>query len=78
MHRIPGSKSYKTTFWAMFSTCLHYIFKLEIFSTKVFLNKKKLRQLNMTPANNYVPKNDSYSTRECKTEGVKNISFPTS
>ena len=62
MHRIPGSKSYKTTFWSMFSTCLRYIFKLEIFSTKVFLNKKKLYQLNMTPANNYVPKNDSYST----------------
>ena len=62
MHRIPGSKSYKSTFWSMFSACLHYTFKAEIFSTKVFLNKKKLCQLNMTPANNYVPKNDSYST----------------
>ena len=32
----------------------------------------------MTLANNYVPKNDSYSIWECKTDGIKNISFPTS
>ena len=31
MHQIPSSKSYKTNFWSMFNTCLHYIFKLEKF-----------------------------------------------
>ena len=40
MHQIPSSKSYKTNFWSMFNTCLHYIFKVENFSIKVVLNKK--------------------------------------
>ena len=55
MHRIPSSKSYTTTFWSMFNTCLHSIFKVKIFRTKVVLNKKNCL-LNMTTANDYVPK----------------------
>ena len=47
--------SYTTTFWSMFNTCLHSIFKVKIFWTKVVFNKKNCL-LNMTTANDYVPK----------------------
>ena len=40
MHRIPSSKSYTTTFWSMFNTCLYSIFKVKIFRTKVVWMKK--------------------------------------
>ena len=38
----------------MFNTCLHYIFKVENFSTKVVLNEKIMSKKYDT-ANDYVP-----------------------
>ena len=63
MHRIPSSKSYTTTFWSMFNTCLHSIFKVKIFPTKVVWIKK-LYLLNMTTVNDNVPKKDILISRE--------------
>ena len=56
--------SYTRTFWSMFNTCLHFIFKVKIFRTKVVLNKKKNCLLNMTTANDYVPKKDILISQE--------------
>ena len=63
MHRIPSSKSYTTTFWSMFNTCLYSIFKVKIFVQKLS-EWKKLYLLNMTTVNDNIPKKDILISRE--------------